>query len=930
MDKRGVPESYLLATLPAGPTHKRRAFGVLVVSTLIFLVLAPLAKYKLTAVPAFIPLYQSALVVIDIITAALLLGQMNAEYSRSLAILSFGYLFAALITVAHTLSFPGLFAPNGLLGAGMHTTAWLYMLWHAIFPLFVIAYATMRDGALPRGFVALGMLAVAMLVGALILLAGEETRLLPNLMQGSGYAPSYLGIVTGVWALNALAIAALWRKPKHNALDLWMIMVMMALMFEIALAAMLNAGRFDVGFYAGRIYGFLASLFALYVLLLENSVLHSRLYTAAAEVAANREREAGNRLLESILRQLPQAVIVLDGNGKCLMANDQAAHILEISEGGRAPGKTLESIINGEGKLSLAWEHIRLSIRRAAAGETFRDEETTLEIGADARVLLTSGASVRDREEEIVASVVVFDDITKQKNAEISLRHALAQMHYLIENTPLAVIEWNKDFIVTIWNKRAENLFGWKSDEVLGRRIDAFPIIEKGDENKVADVMHRLLDPQTNYVFSANRNRTKDGRTLQAEWHNSVLHDEKGAIVTVFSLVLDVTDRELAMEQLREADRRKDIFIATLAHELRNPLAPIYNAAELMRMKRLPADRMEWVAGMIDRQTALMSRLLDDLLDVSRITSGKIQLRKTMVDVAGVIRNAIDTSRPLIESANHRLDVKLSADPVFIEADEVRLAQVFTNLINNAAKYTEPGGRIEVALAVESGCALATISDSGIGIEPGMQSHVFEPFVQADRGMRLAQGGLGIGLSLAKGLVELHGGTIAVHSEGRGRGSKFSIRLPLPPIAAIAQQKQAAFSIPFVLDKTVLIADDNADVADSLAAILEEAGAKVMVTYDGAHALEMFQKTPADIAILDIGMPFMNGLEVASRLSQAEPRPYLVAITGWGNEKDRIASMKSGFDKHLTKPVSPAQMQEALQDAVQGTSHFLCAKDGEN
>jgi PAS domain S-box-containing protein len=552
-------------------------------------------------------------------------------------------------------------------------------------------------------------------------------------------------------------------------------------------------------------------------------------------------------------------------------------------------------------------------VRRAGAGEAFKDDIIASAGGGQQRVYSVSGTPVRDGAGELAGTVIVVDDITERTEAERTLRRMLDQTRYLVENTPLAVIEWDADFVITLWNRRAEEMFGWCAADVVGRRIDSFSIIHEEDVDKVAAVMQRLRDPATHYLKSENRNRTRDGRTLYSEWYNSILHDEAGQVVTVFSLVLDVTERNQAMEQLREADRRKDVYIATLAHELRNPLAPIVNAAALLRSPELAPERLAWIADMVGRQAAQMAHLLDDLLDVSRIGRGKIELHKTSVDLRRLIHDALQTSMPLVEAGKHQVNLDLPAAPVWVEADPLRLSQVLANLINNAAKYTGPGGIIDIGLAAGGGTARITVADNGVGIEAAMLGRVFEPFVQASSALHLAQGGLGIGLSLAKGLVELHGGTVTVASAGNGCGSRFCVTLPLAQASDGAPEEPCGEAPAATLRKTILIADDNEDAADSLALLLRGEGAQVEVAHDGEAALRMFRDHPADIALLDLGMPRMGGLEVALALSRSTPRPFLVALTGRGRREDRAASFEAGFDEHLTKPVAAQQLIELLQ-----------------
>jgi PAS domain S-box-containing protein len=900
-----LPEPFDLASVSPTRAQERAALAALALCGIVFALLAPFAKLPLGRVTQFIPLYDSAMMLSDLMTAMLLVGQLQASRSRALCLLALGYLFTAVLALLHMLSFPGLFGVNGIVGGNTQTTAWLYMCWHGLFPLFVVGYASTARVSLPERIAQTGATVVGVLVLALALVATAGARFLPAIMDGDGYTPLYPWVVGSVLLLSVAGLVAVARKRPRSLLDLWLGVVMAGWIFDIALSAALNHGRFDLGFYAGRLYGLGASLLVLGALGLENIRVHAGLRAAFDDMVEARAREKSSSLLASVLRQLPQGVLILDRNQHCVMAND---HAEVLTRHLRCKGRECEG--DPSPLLSLIGD----PIQRALAGEAFRDELTEITSDGQPRVLSVSGAPVRDGAGAMAGTVIVVDDITERAAAERTLRRMLDQTRYLVENTPLAVIEWNSDFVVTLWNRRAEELFGWRAQEVVGRRIDTFPIIHEDDTAEVAEVMARMRDAPTHYLKSVNRNRTRDGRTIYSEWYNSVLHDETGAIVTVFSLVLDVTDHTLALEQLQDADRRKDLYIATLAHELRNPLAPIANAASLLGSARqLPPERLKWIAEMVGRQSAQMSRLLDDLLDVSRISRGKIELRKDGIDLRRLIRDALQTSAPLVEAAHHRVNLRLPPEPVWVDGDALRLGQVLANLINNATKYTHPGGVIDIGLDVDGDTARITVTDNGVGIEPAMQAQVFEPFVQASSAQHLAQGGLGIGLSLAKGLVELHGGSIAVASGGAGRGSTFTVTLPLAqaPLAACPQPADKHHAA--MLHKTILVADDNADAADSLALLLRSEGAEVEVAHDGEAALRMFRDHPADIALLDLGMPRMSGLEVAAALARINPRPYLVAVTGRGRREDMVASFEAGFDEHLTKPVAPQQLIDLLQ-----------------
>ena len=387
--------------------------------------------------------------------------------------------------------------------------------------------------------------------------------------------------------------------------------------------------------------------------------------------------------------------------------------------------------------------------------------------------------------------------------------------------------------------------------------------------------------------------------------------DEIGELVDSFNALLAETGRRA--EALREADRRKDEFLATLAHELRNPLAPLRNALEILRMPESNSAMREKARQMMDRQLAQMVRLVDDLLDVSRITTGKLAIRKALLEVQAAIRDGIETVRPYVESRNHTLEVQLPSQPLCIEGDRTRLAQVFANLVHNAAKYTEPGGYITVSAAQEGDEAVVRVRDNGIGLAPESLDAIFDMFVQVDRSLERAQAGLGVGLTLSRQLVTLHGGTISARSEGAGKGSELIVRLPTAG-ASLETSRTRARDGAAAPRRRILLADDNTDFASSLAAVLEARGHEVRVAHDGAEALAAAAGFNPDFAFLDIGMPKVHGYEVARRLRDmpATAECVLVAVTGWGQEDDRRRAREAGFDRHLVKPVDPQDIDVIL------------------
>jgi signal transduction histidine kinase/ActR/RegA family two-component response regulator len=370
--------------------------------------------------------------------------------------------------------------------------------------------------------------------------------------------------------------------------------------------------------------------------------------------------------------------------------------------------------------------------------------------------------------------------------------------------------------------------------------------------------------------------------------------------------------------ELRDADRRKDEFLATLAHELRNPLAPIRNGLQVLRLSGKETGVVAEARSMMERQLSQMVRLVDDLLDVSRISRNKLDLKKQRVTLAAVVHSAVETSRPLVEQSRHSLTVALPPDPVYLDADLVRLAQVFSNLLNNAAKYTEPGGRIWLTAEVVGHEVAVRVRDTGLGIPADALPRIFEMFSQVDRNMERSQGGLGIGLTLVRRLVEMHGGTVEARSDGPGKGSEFTVRLPLAADGEVGRRAETADDGPAAPKRRILIVDDNHDSAMSLGMMLDLMGNETRTAHDGLAAFEAAGTFRPDVILLDIGLPKLNGYDTCRRIRE---QPWgqamvIVALTGWGQDEDRRRSKEAGFDHHLVKPVEADALAKLLAEGT--------------
>ncbi|MDQ6893033.1 MAG: ATP-binding protein [Acidobacteriota bacterium] len=471
-----------------------------------------------------------------------------------------------------------------------------------------------------------------------------------------------------------------------------------------------------------------------------------------------------------------------------------------------------------------------------------------------------------------------------------------------------------------LWANRAElDLLGYEESEYVGHLITEFHV----DEDVIGDILEKLRCGETLYDYPA-RLRCKDGSIKHVVIHSNV-YRERGEFLYTRCFTRDVTDRVMLeeklrrqVEQLAEADRNKDEFLAMLGHELRNPLSPVVTAVELARLR--PGDRslVSRSLEVIERQTRHMTRLIDDLLDVSRITRNAISLRQETVGLTSALERSLEQVRPLIEQRGHQLTLKLPAEPVTLHADPDRLEQIFTNLLSNAAKYTNIGGRIRVEVVPAETDVLISVNDDGIGLAKDQRERIFELFVRSPDSGVSSPGGLGVGLTLVKRLTEMHGGSVEAISDGPGRGSKFVIRLPLAapllkalgvPAAAPAGRSTAA------LARKVLVVDDNLDAADGLAELIRSMGHSVRTVYDGASAIREAERLHPEIVVLDIGMPGMDGHEVARRLRKdlGLKSAILVALSGYGQKSDRLLSREAGFDHHLVKPVDLTALEGLLK-----------------
>jgi PAS domain S-box-containing protein len=529
-----------------------------------------------------------------------------------------------------------------------------------------------------------------------------------------------------------------------------------------------------------------------------------------------------------------------------------------------------------------------------------------------------SAAPIRNEQGHVSGCVLIFRDVSAQRLIEREKANQLLTARLLasiVETSNDAIISKSLDGIVQTWNVAAEHLFGYTAEEAVGRHISlVIPPERLAEEEQIIASLRagkRIEHYETERV-------PKNGERITVSLTISPIKDDSGNVIGASKIARDVTKQKRLEVDLRRlaadlsaTDRRKNEFLATLAHELRNPLAPMSNMLEVLKRSNGDTEILKSAHDTIERQLAQMVRLVDDLLDLNRITHDRLELRRSEVELSSVIQQAVEVARPLIDSAGHKLIVDLPDEPIYLNADRARLAQLFGNLLNNSSKYTSAEGTISLNAERIDGEVLVTVKDNGAGIPQDKLDSIFDMFMQVDRTSEQSQAGLGIGLTLVKRLTEMHGGSIEARSAGEGQGSEFVVRLPVlsKPAAASSSGPAAHDSRA---ERRILIVDDNRDSADSLAMLLEITGNKTYMAHDGVEALEAVEKYRPEVVLLDIGLPRLDGHEVCRRKQPWGKNIVVIALTGWGQEDDRRKSEEAGFNGHLVKPVDYDKLLELL------------------
>jgi len=613
--------------------------------------------------------------------------------------------------------------------------------------------------------------------------------------------------------------------------------------------------------------------------------------------------ELGARLMElrELLADDAAAQRPLDEiNALVQVKTNELARTIDLVRGSLTD-EALDVVLTDSGRVAM--DQIRALVERMER-DSERELAARLTAADEARSALTRSIAAATALAIAILCVLVL--VTRRDSARI--RASEQRLATTLRSIGDAVMATDERGLVSIANPLAERLTGWPLAEARGKPMDdVFRIVNEDTRVSVESPVAKVLR-EGQVVGLANHTLLirRDGTETPIEDSAAPIVDDAGRVLCVVLAFRDATERRAAEQANRDADRRKDEFLAVLAHELRNPLAPIRQAAEVVRLPNATADQIRWSHEVIARQVGHMARLLDDLLDVSRITRGTLEVRKSRVDVGAIVAAAVEMARPLIEARGHALEVNVGDEALPLEADPLRIAQVIANLLTNAAKFTRPGGKIRLDAARDGGKASVSITDNGIGLTQDALANIFQMFVQIGSPFDRGEGGLGVGLALSRGLVELHGGEIEARSAGLGTGSTFIVRLPLAERRGeVEAAVQGKAETPRSAGLRILVADDNRDAATTLAMLLGLGGHHVEVVHDGGQALEAISRSRFDLALVDIGMPNVNGYDVARRV-RANGHPItLVALTGWGKSSDRDEALAAGFDQHWVKPIEP-------------------------
>src|SRR5665213_2431836 len=924
---RAPPEFELpvfLSTAPAERRDRRLALVAVFLSLLIFVAAAPFARLPLPQMWAFIPIYESALTFSDLITAVLLFAQFSILRSRALLVLACGYLFTALITAAHMLTFPGLFSPTGMFGAGPQSTAWLYMFWHGVFPITVIAYALVKGGTraigLPHTSAGLAFLvSIVSVVAAVVTLTSFATighTLLPSIMRGNNYTPVMIFVVSTVWILSAVAVLVLWVRRPHTVLDLWLMVVMCAWFFDVALSAVFNTGRFDLGFYVGRIYGLLAATFVLLVLLFETGALYARLARLLATEQRERKREMEGRHL--IFETSLDLILIVDRQGKFLQVSPSSEAILGYRPEEMTGHIGIEFIYPDD------LERTQNEMRMARRGQEMRYFECRY-LHKDGRVVSLAWSGVWAEQQQFF----IGRDMTERKRLEEAERSTKEMIIAVIDASPVAIVCLAIDRSVMIWSRAAEQIFGYTAEETVGQ---PYPLVPLGQEAEYDDLIKRALAGETLRDVRVQRHR-KDGSLVDIIFDAAAVYDSNGVRCVVYALV-DITERNKLEKQLRQSHKMDAIGQLTggVAHDFNNMLTVITGTIDILADAVADKPQLAAVAKLISDAADRGAELTGHLLAFAR----KQPLQPRETDVNALMIEAAKLLHPTL-GEHIEIETILKDDVWSALVDPSQLGSALLNLAINARDAMPNGGKLTLEtsnVVLDQGYAkvngdvqpgnyvLIAVSDTGAGIPEAIRDKVFEPFFTTKEVGK----GTGLGLSMVYGFVKQSGGHIKIYSE-EGHGTAFKLYLP----KAGAQSEQIAeTALVSQIEggtETILIVEDDALVRTFATTQLQSLGYKTLSAANAAEALAIADSGATfDLLFTDVIIPGqMNGRQLAEVMAKRRS-PLKVLFTSGYTENAIIhhGRLDPGV-LLLAKPYRKQDLARMLRRAIQ-TAETLPAR----
>ena len=916
--KPSKPELPLfLSTIAPERRDRRLALVAIIASVAIFAAIAPFARLPLPRVWGFIPAYESALIVSDLITAVFLFAQLSILPVRGMLVLASGYLFTALIAAAHMLTFPELFAETGLLGAGPQSTAWLYMFWHGTFPLAVIIYALTKDNGLSpqlstpdmRFIVPLSIVGATIWVVALTLVATVGQSLLPDIMRGDTYTPAMIFVVATVWALSAGALVALWLRRPHSVLDLWLMVVMCAWLCDVALSAVFNGGRFDLGFYAGRVYGLMAATFVLLVMLVETGVLYAQL---ARWFAAERQGH---------LREMEERRLIFETSVDLILVTDRKGNFVRVSPSSLAIVGYKPEEMTGKSAVDFIYpadlEPTRSEMRLARRGKELRNFETRY-VHKDGHVVPLAWSGVWS--EAAQRYFFMGRDMTAHNRLVETERQMRETLAAVIDASPVAIFCLAPDRTVMMWSRAAEHIFGYSAEETIGK---PYKLVPEGHEAEYERLFERAMAGETIRDVRVQRRR-KDGTLIEVSFSGAAMYGPDGIRGIAYAFT-DVTESTRIEQQLRHSQKMDAIGQLTggVAHDFNNLLTVITSTIDILADGVADRPELVAIAKLIGEAASRGAELTSQLLSFAR----KQPLQPREVDVNELVLASAKLLRPTL-GEDIEIGTKLDADAWPAMIDPGQLTTALLNLAVNARDAMPEGGQLMIETAntvldedyaaanreVKPGPYVAVlVSDTGSGIPPEIAEKVFEPFFSTKEVGK----GTGLGLSMVYGFIKQSGGHVKIYSE---QGIGTTIRLYLPQAVGVAGRLAETASLLPVSggDETVLLVEDDPLVRTSVTTQLKSLGYEVISAANAAEALKLSdQGIQFDLLFTDVIMPgAMDGPHLAKEMDRRRPGTRVLFTSGY-TERAMIhhGRLEAGV-LLLQKPYRREELARALRHAL--------------